>query len=142
MKTRLRGTFPLFFSKDFLKFGVVGVLATATHFAALSVFVEGFGIREALANGLAFLVAVSVTYFGQSKWVFREQSQTSLRELVRFTVSVLFGFFANIAIMYVAVQAFQLRYQVGFVLAVLLVPMMTFVINKTWVFREAEHGSS
>lgn len=44
------------------------------------------------------------------------------------------------AIMAISVHAFKLDYQTGFLLALILVPMLSFMINRSWVFREPQRG--
>ncbi|WP_168201375.1 GtrA family protein [Qingshengfaniella alkalisoli] len=116
-----------------LRFGVIGVSATATHFLVLTAAVELLGIAAAIANGLAFLVAVMVTYFGQSYWVFRNPSH-NLARLQKFISTAVGGMLANVGIMAVTVNILDLPYQLGFVVALLVVPIATFVISKFWVF--------
>ena len=122
-------------SGEILRFGIVGVIATLVHFGMLRLGVEWLGIPAAPANGLAFSVAVGVTYFGQSVWVFLDPVH-SFGRLRRFLLSVLGGFLANVGIMALAVQVLGLHYLVGFVAALTIVPTATFIINKFWVFRK------
>ncbi len=68
---------------------VVGVTATlgASRHAAPRV---EHAASPAIANGIAFVTALSVTYFGQALWVFRRFDH-SLARLRRFAVSVVGG---------------------------------------------------
>jgi putative flippase GtrA len=120
-------------SGQVLRFGVVGVAATLVHLGTLRLGVERAGIAPAVANGIAFATAVSVTYFGQALWVFRRFDH-SLSRLRRFAVSVVGGLIANVGIMAFAVQLLGLHYLVGFAAALTLVPAGTFIVNKFWVF--------
>lgn len=120
-------------SGEILRFGIVGVGATLTHLGLLRVGVEWFGASPVLANGLAFCVAVLVTYFGQSRWVFRSHGHDIAR-LRKFLLSVCGGLFLNVGIMALTVQVLGLNYLVGFVSGLVIIPAVTFVINKFWVF--------
>lgn len=120
------------------RFAVVGLAATAVHFLVLVIAVEAGSVPPAPANGLAFLVALSVTYLGQSRWVFHDRSKHGTAQMLRFAVSLVIGLIANMVTMAVSVQLLGLSYQTGFVLGVLLVPALSFVINRTWVFRRAQ----
>lgn len=117
------------------RFAVVGITATAVHFAVLVLAVEQLSVAPAPANGIAFLVALSVTYLGQSLWVFHDRSRHGTAQMLRFAVSLAIGLAANMATMAVSVQVLGLGYQTGFVLGVVLVPALSFVINRFWVFR-------
>ena len=130
------------------RFGAVGLAATAVHYAALVGCVEGAGIPAAPANGLAFLVALSVTFLGQSAWVFpgagraarRAQTlaarlaQTDLSRLARFAAAAAAGFAANAAVLALAVDAAGLPYRAGFAIGLLVVPPLSFLLARSWVF--------
>lgn len=117
-----------------LRFGVTGVVATLVHFLALTGAVEHLHIPPSIANGLAFCCAVGVTYTGQAFWVFGARDH-SARRFAKFLTTALGGLLANVAIMAFAVDILGLAYRIGFVGALILVPLGTFVINKLWVFR-------
>lgn len=120
---------------ELFRFGIVGALATLTHFMVLVALVEHVYMQPTLANGAAFLCAVSVTYLGQSVWVFSGHGSINLVKLLRFSVSLAIGFAVNISIMALATEILGLGYRIGFLIACLLVPMLSFIINKLWVFR-------
>lgn len=120
---------------EILRFGIVGLAATATHYVILRLAVETLAVPPTPANGLAFLCALSVTYLGQSLWVFQERSRHGTAQMLRFTVSILIGLFANMAIMALSVHALGLTYQGGFLLGLFLVPILSFVVNRLWVFN-------
>lgn len=122
---------------EILRFGCVGVLATLTHFVILSLGVELLHLPPVLANGIAFSVAVLVTFFGQSFWVFRGHGGTDAGRIGRFGLSLVMGLLANMAIMALATGPLGLPYQTGFVAGLVLVPMASYVLNKFWVFRKA-----
>lgn len=119
---------------EIARFGAVGLAATAVHFAVLRAGVEILGLPPVAMNGFAFLCAVSVTYVGQSVWVFRRPGLSRAR-LMRFAASTLGGLVGNVAIMALAVGPAGLPYEAGFLLALCLVPAATYLANKLWVFR-------
>ena len=121
------------------RFGAVGLAATAVHFAVLVAGVEGAGLPPAPANGLAFLVALSVTYLGQSLWVFPgpapdPASGPRAARLARFAAAAVTGLLGNAGVMALAVDAAGLPYRAGFVLGLLVVPPLSFALARFWVF--------
>lgn len=123
--------------QEVVRFAVVGVAATALHFGVLTLLVEAATLPPPVANGAAFLAALCVTYLGQSLWVFRARSRHGPRQMLRFALSLALGLGANVAIMALSVDVLGLSYRGGFVLAVLLVPALSFVVNRFWVFAAA-----
>lgn len=120
---------------ELMRFGIVGLVATAVHFAILTLGVEHLSMPPTPANGLAFLCALSITYLGQSLWVFPERSRHGPAQMMRFAVSLGIGLLANMATMAAAVHVLGLGYQTGFVLGLVMVPALSFVINRFWVFK-------
>lgn len=120
---------------EVLRFGTVGLAATGVHWIVLSLVVEAFGISPSPANGLAFLCAVSVTYLGQSLWVFSARSRHNAMQVLRFTFSLALGFVANVGIMALTIHVLGLPYQTGFLLGLVVVPALSFLVNRFWVFN-------
>ncbi|MFC3309983.1 GtrA family protein [Blastomonas aquatica] len=118
-----------------VRFGIVGVTATAVHGLTLFVLVNRGQFSPTVGTAIAFLCAVAVTYAGQALWVFKVR-QHSPAKFLRFALSAVFGLLANVAIMKLAVDVAQVHYQIGFAAAVVLVPAMTYLINKYWVFAD------
>jgi len=120
---------------EIVRFGLVGLCATAVHFLVLLFAVERLAIPASPANGLAFVSAVSVTYAGQSLWVFRDRSRQGTGQIARFALSLAIGVVANMAIMALAVHVLGLGYRAGFAIGVVVVPLLSFFVNKLWVFQ-------
>ena len=131
------------------RFGAVGLAATAVHYAVLVGCVDGAGLAAAPSNGLAFLVALSVTFLGQSVWVFPGAPSAAARDagglaarlaqadalrLARFAAAAVAGFAANAAVMALAVDAAGLPYRAGFAIGLAVVPPLSFVLARSWVF--------
>lgn len=127
-------------SRQLLRFGIIGVCATITHAVALFLGVEVLGLSPVPANGAAFSLAVLVTFFGQSLWVF-ENLSFSGRRVTRFCLVAFTGLAANIAIMALTVGTLNLHYWIGFSAVITVVPAVTFVVSKLWVFRSSSPDS-
>jgi putative flippase GtrA len=122
-------------ASEIARFVVVGVMATIVHFSALITAVEHLGLAPSPANGIAFLCAVGVTFFGQSFWVFRGHGGLALAKMIRFACSLAIGFTANLGIMAVCTRIFGFDYRIGFLACVAIVTVLNFVVNKLWVFK-------
>ncbi len=123
------------FITEITRFGIIGLIATAVHFAILTLGVEHLSVPPTPATGLAFICALSITYLGQSLWVFHERSHHGPAQMMRFAVSLTIGLLANMATMAACVHVLGLGYRTGFVLGLVVVPALSFVINRFWVFK-------
>lgn len=110
------------------RFAVNGVAATATHAGCLWLWLS-FGLPPAVANGLAFLCAVCVTYAGQRWWVFRREAVS----LWRFLGVVLAGFVVQSGGMALWTLAGGAVWW-GWLLLTIAVPVLSFVAMRAWVF--------
>lgn len=72
------------------KFGLVGVLNTAIDFGILNIliFATGFdkGLKLAILNSVAVVLAIINSYFWNKSWVFESKSSKSGAELVQFLI--------------------------------------------------------
>ena len=119
-----------------LRFVVVGLAATATHVACGLVLAEAAGLAPFWANLLAFCVALFVSYLGNHRWTFAAQGAHAFH-FPRFAVIALAGLALNQAIVYVMVGVMALDYRLALAVVVLVVPALSFVLNRGWVFARA-----
>ena len=118
------------------KFAGTGIAGTASHSLALFLFVEVAGIQAVVANGLAFLCALGVSWLGQSRWAFRGAAPDPTRG-PRFLVAAISGFLANLLLMWLAVDVMGAGWPVGLLLVLVIVPPATFLLAIFWVFEGA-----
>jgi len=116
--------------KQLAWFAAVGVTATLTHFATAMFALSYFACSLLCANLLGYCLAVAVSIFGHSYLTFRSRltRQVVQRFLVVSLVTLLIsqGLLASIQDM--------LPSYVALALAVVVIPALTFVLNKLWVF--------
>nr|WP_318385118.1 GtrA family protein [uncultured Enterobacter sp.] len=63
--------------KLFTKYASIGLLNTALHWIIFALCVYGFHTRQALANVVAFAVAVSFSFFANARFTFKSTTSTS-----------------------------------------------------------------
>ena len=89
--------------RRFVRFAVVGVLATAVHTAVFTVAIELAHVEAVLANAIAFSVAVLVGYALNRRWTFATHGATHAR-LWRYVIAQLIGLAWNSVIMFATVH--------------------------------------
>jgi putative flippase GtrA len=120
--------------RRFARFAVVGVLATAVHTAVFAVAIELVYVEPVLANAIAFSVAVLVGFALNRHWTFAAHGAANAR-LWRYVAAQLISLGCNSAIMFAVVHGAHGSPYLGLLLALVLVPPLTFVLNQLWVFR-------
>lgn len=118
------------------RFAAVGGAATATHLCVGLLLAENLHLAPFWANLCAFATAVLVSYFGNLIWTFGMASE-GLGPLPRFVTLALCGLAANQAIVFAAVNLAGWSYRVALAIVLLVVPVLTYLASRQWVFRAA-----
>jgi len=122
--------------KSVLRFGVSGVLATATHVAVFTALVELGGARPVFASVPAFCAALGVSYALNYHWTFEALGEHRVM-LPRFALVALLGLGLNVLITYVVVDVAGSWYGYALLAVVTIVPVVTYLLSRHWVFKHA-----
>lgn len=124
-------------SRSVFSFGVIGVLATVTHVAVFSVLVE-LGLATPVAASIpAFLAALVISYFANHHWTF-DMRGAHIKHMPRFTLVSVLGLGLNTLITYVVVDVWGGWYGFALAAVILVVPAVTFLLNRHWTYAKAE----
>jgi putative flippase GtrA len=118
---------------QFARFSIIGGLATLVHVLILLALVETLSYDPVFSTPLAFCVAVFVSYFGNFKWTFAAKDRAIAR-FPKFVVIQFVGLGMNTAIMYAVYDLARLDYRIGVAFAVVVVPVVVFVLQRIWTF--------
>lgn len=121
--------------KQFLKFGVVGVIATVIDFGVMILLHEVFGVNPVAAAAVSYCVSLAFNYWASMRYVFVHREELSrTKEFVIFIVLSTVGFFLNEFIMWAGTQALgDSWYVVVKVFATGLVMLWNFFSRKKWL---------
>ncbi len=123
--------------RQFFVFCVVGVIATLTHYLVALFFHELLAVNLYVCNLIGYVTAVVVSYCGHSRFTFRVAlSQEIFR---RFIIVSILTFIASEGILAVLENTLQLGHRISLAIVVLIIPLITFLLNKMWVFRHSAH---
>jgi putative flippase GtrA len=117
-------------------FGLVGAAATVTHYLIALGSHEGMGFSLYLANLAGYVCAVMVSYFGHGLLTFRVKLTS--RVLGRFIVVSVTTFLASEMILAGLQTGAKLPHRVSLAVVVLTIPVISFLLNKLWVYRHHE----
>ncbi len=111
-------------------FGIIGILATIVHAAIFSI-TANLGLVVDLANVLAFLCALPISYFGNARLTFRVVPDWRMAR--RFIGMSLLGFALN-ALNVRLVAGLGLPWAVSLPGMLVVVPVLSFGISRLWVY--------
>jgi putative flippase GtrA len=120
------------------RFSAVGLANTILGFAVIAVLDVGFHVQPALANGLAFALGITVSFFLTRSLVFRSRAAMA-KTARKYALAMAFAFLLNQLVLlcmgYVlgAGPAAHLTAQLG---ALATYTVTNFLLCRYWVFRE------
>ncbi|MBL4307083.1 GtrA family protein [Vibrio fluvialis] len=124
----------LFFKyKQIIIFAIIGAINTVLHAVTLVSCVELLTIDSTLANAIAFMAANIFSYFANSKITFK--SVVSLKRYISFFSASILSLLLTLTISYVS-NFYGFHYLIGFGFIIVLVPAISFIIMKFFVFSE------
>jgi putative flippase GtrA len=121
-----------------IRFGIAGGLSSVVYslvYLPLTHFVFQ-GSRAVLAVPFAFAVAVTVGYFLHSRWSFKDhgsRDQGAVQRL-KFVAVQGSGLGLNAVVTWIGTAALHLQPWVPLIPAILLAAIVTFLLNRLWVF--------
>lgn len=117
-----------------LRFGTVGILATLVHYGTLTSLLSLAGMAPVPSNFIAYVLAVIVSFVGHHYWTYRARGPVIV-SFVKF-LGASFAAFLVSTLLLVTLLHMQTPKAIAAFLAVAIVPAITFVAFRLWVFRQ------
>jgi putative flippase GtrA len=119
---------------DVFRFIIIGGLATVAHYIiALSVH-HILGAPPLWANFIAFCGAFNVTYIGNYFWVFGANTAHK-KSLPKSLIVSVTGLCLSQFIVWGLTEKLGAPFHLTLIIAVMFVPLVTFTLNRFWVFE-------
>ncbi|MDH5512964.1 MAG: GtrA family protein [Gammaproteobacteria bacterium] len=119
---------------QFLRFAMVGGIATAIHFLILITLVRGADMNAVWASALGFTFSAICNYYLNYRFTFR--SNTAHRHAVmKFVAVACVGLALNSLTMLIATEYLGTHYLLAQVIATGLVLLWSFSGNRWWTFN-------
>jgi putative flippase GtrA len=123
-------------TKELMRYGVNGFLATLIHYAVLTINLNIFLMSSAgMANLIASIFGITFSFIGNRYFVFNETDGSLLKQVIRFsslygTIAILHGL-----VLFLWTDWFRFDYRIGFLIATALQVSLSYVGNKKMVFN-------
>lgn len=124
-------------SRELVRYGINGVVATAVHFGALTFNLSVLGFSSAgLANMIAALLGISTSFLGSRYFVFARTGEPIMPEAIKF--SGLYGAIAMLhgLVLFTWTDVYRGDYRIGFLIATALQVSLSYLGNKFLVFKK------
>jgi putative flippase GtrA len=124
---------------QFVRYGLVSVIALAVDFGGMVLLVELFSIHYLVAATVSFISGLVVNYLLSRAWVFTERKYESrVKEFIIFTGIGIVGLLLNNSIMWLAVEKIGIYYIFSKIIATILVFFWNFGLRKMLVFKQVK----
>ncbi len=119
---------------QFMRFGLVGAVATGVHLVSALVYHHIFGLTPLVANACAFMTAWAVSYFGNWVWTFGAVTAHN-QSAPRYLAVALAGFVLNQTIVYITANLWSWPLWAALIPVVMIVPLVNFLASRFWAYR-------
>lgn len=119
---------------QFMKFGVVGVIAFCIDYGILALLTEVFGVNYLVSATISFTVSVVFNYVASMRYVFtHKEGMSKRREFIIFVVLSVIGLGINNLCMWAGVELFGIHYLITKIGATAIVMVWNFVTRKNFL---------
>lgn len=119
---------------QFMKFGVVGVIAFCIDYGILALLTEVFGVNYLVSATISFTVSVVFNYVASMRYVFtHKEGMSKRREFIVFVVLSVIGLGINNLCMWAGVELFGIHYLITKIGATAIVMVWNFVTRKIFL---------
>ena len=119
---------------QFMKFGVVGLIAFLIDYGLLAFCTEVLGINYLVSATIGFTVSVVFNYLASMRYVFTHKEDMSRRrEFVIFVILSIIGLIINNALMWAGVEVLHVHYLIVKIFATAVVMVWNFVTRKIFL---------
>ena len=126
------------FAKQFIKFTFVGFFVTFIDFTIYFTLTRLFYWWEEhflYANGVAFITALSVSFFINKLWTFRNDHPSYKKQYTKFFISNVVALTISQSVLYLLVSVIELSDIIAKPTAVSMTVLFNFVSYKFWIFK-------
>lgn len=122
---------------QFMKFGIVGVIAFVIDYGFMVLLTEVFGVPYLISTTVSFIISVIFNYFVSMRFVFKRKDDMSRRrEFIIFVVLSVIGLVINDVFMWLMVDFLFIDYRISKIVVTFIVAVWNFVTRK--IFLEAK----
>ena len=125
-------------SKQFAKFGIVGVIAFFIDYGTMLILTELFGVDYLISTTVGFVVALVFNYFASMRFVFeRRDGMSRKKEFAIFAILSVIGLGFNDLLMFASVDLMNIDYRIAKIVVTAAVSVYNFITRK--IFLEEKH---
>lgn len=127
---------------QFIKFGIVGGINTVLTYAITNGGYYFLHIHEQIANAIAFLITVFISFMLNGKFVFKENKETGekrsfwkalLKVYASYSITSLF---LTAILLYIEEDVLSIPLYIATLMNLCITIPINFILNKFWAYRD------
>lgn len=124
------------FSRQFIKYTLVGATGTILDIGTLFILVEYAGFPILPAATVSFLLGGINNFLLHKFWTFKNRSKKYVQLYLKFLIISLIGLGINLSLIHLLANIFAIWYMLAKVLTAILVLVWNYFGNKFWTFLD------
>ncbi len=123
--------------RQFIRYVIIGLMNTVLDFSIYTVLTRTWQFwseHYLFANGIAFFIVVTWSFYWNKHWTFQDHSRTHCRQFPKFVLVTLMGIFIAELVLFASVQLLQIYDLLGKMIAGPLVVSWNFLAYRFWTF--------
>lgn len=122
-----------------IRFGIVGLINSGLSYA-IYLGMYALGVHYLLCEFVAFLITIAISYFLNSRYVFKTGrisiKETLLRLLKTYLSYFLTGFVLNAVLLVLWIEIIAIPGEIAPLISLFVTVPVNFILNKFWVYRK------
>ena len=125
---------------QFLKFGIIGFMNTVITYAITNGGYYFLHLHEQIANAIAFIITVFISYILNGKYVFKKDKNTSFwKGLLKVYASYsITGLFLTALLLYIEEQLLGIPHYIATLMNLVVTVPINFLLNKFWAYKKSK----
>lgn len=125
--------------KQFFRFCLVGGFNTTLAFYLYFLLTRKLHLYYLLANTISFFISVTISFFLNKKWTFKNKEEQTHKQYLKFWLMALCGLGINEIIIFLLVDRAHLYDFLAMVIATGVILFWNFFMGKHWVFKTSQN---
>lgn len=124
-------------SRQFVKFCFFGFINALVDFAVYLTLTRIFNVYFLIANFGSFIIGVTLSFYMNRKWTFRDQGGEHAKKYFKFIITNLIGLGLYTIILYIFVTYLGMYDLLAKALAIIITAFWNFSANRFWTFKNS-----
>lgn len=126
---------------QFMSYAAIGLTSNLLLYLAYLSLTLSIGIEHKTAMTVVYVTGVLLTFFANRVWSFKHRDVVRAA-FVRYVIAYVLGYLLNLILLWLAVDLLSLPHQRVQAVAIVLVAICMFLLQKYWVFAPSVQRNS